>query len=53
MSIVVSDEFADKTIKAIMDAAYTGRVGDGKVFVSEIKETYRIRTGETGALSLK
>ena len=53
LSIVVSDEFADKTVKAIMDAAYTGRVGDGKVFVSEIKETYRIRTGETGALSLK
>ena len=53
LSIVVSDEFADKTIKAIMDSAYTGKVGDGKIFVSDIEETYRIRTGETGSESLE
>ncbi len=53
LSIVVSDEFSDKTIKAIMDAAYTGKVGDGKVFVSDVQETYRIRTSETGYSALK
>ncbi len=53
LSIVVSDEFSDKTVKAIMDAAYTGKVGDGKVFVSDVQETYRIRTSETGYSALK
>ena len=48
LSIVVSDEFEQKTVDAIMKAARTGKVGDGKIFVSEIKEAYRIRTGESG-----
>lgn len=46
LSIVVPDEIAEKTIEAIMDAAQTGEIGDGKVFVSEIQEAYRIRTRE-------
>ncbi|TPN84666.1 P-II family nitrogen regulator [Aquimarina algicola] len=49
LSIVVSDEFEERTIQAIIDAAKTGDVGDGKIFVSNIEETYRIRTEETGS----
>lgn len=48
LSIVVSDNFLDKTVQAVMKAAQTGNVGDGKIFVSEINEAYRIRTGEEG-----
>ncbi|GAA4271019.1 P-II family nitrogen regulator [Aquimarina gracilis] len=46
LSIVVSDEFEEKTIQTIIEAAKTGEVGDGKVFVSDIQNTFRIRTGE-------
>ncbi|KPM49315.1 P-II family nitrogen regulator [Jiulongibacter sediminis] len=49
VSIVVSDEFEERTIEAILKAAYTGNVGDGKIFVSDINETYRIRTSEKGS----
>jgi nitrogen regulatory protein P-II 1 len=48
LSIVVSDEFLERTVNTILESAYTGNVGDGKVFVSEIKEAYRIRTKESG-----
>lgn len=48
ISIVVSDSFLEKTVDAIIGAAETGMVGDGKIFVSEIIETYRIRTKEKG-----
>lgn len=48
LSIVVSDEFLQKTVDTILESAYTGNVGDGKVFVSEIIEAYRIRTKENG-----
>lgn len=53
LSIVVNDDFADATIKAILSSAGTGEVGDGKIFVSEIQESYRIRTGEKGGNTLK
>lgn len=53
LSIVVSDEFEEATIKAILEAAVTGEVGDGKIFVSQIEEVYRIRTGEKGGQTLK
>ena len=53
LSIVVNDDFADITVKTILDAASTGDVGDGKIFVSDIKECYRIRTGEKGGETLK
>jgi len=53
LSIVVSDPFVEKTIEAILKTAYTGIVGDGKIFVSNIDETYRIRTKETGFDALK
>ena len=52
LSIVVNDSFADATIKAILSAASTGNVGDGKIFVSDIEECYRIRTGEKGGGTL-
>ena len=53
LSIVINDEFEAATIKAILDSAATGEVGDGKIFESDIKECYRIRTGEKGGNTLK
>lgn len=53
LSIVVTDSFVDRTIEALLKAAYTGKVGDGKIFVSPIDEAYRIRTKEKGSESLK
>jgi nitrogen regulatory protein P-II 1 len=52
LSIVVNDDFEEITIKTILEAASTGEVGDGKIFVSDIKEAYRIRTGEKGGATL-
>ncbi|MCT0201705.1 nitrogen regulatory protein P-II family [Hoeflea marina] len=48
VEIVLSDETADAAIEAIRNAAMTGRIGDGKIFVSNVEEVIRIRTGETG-----
>ncbi len=48
LSIVVSDEFAQKTVETILNTAYSGNVGDGKIFVSDVIEAYRIRTKESG-----
>jgi len=52
LSIVVNDDFEDITIKAILESASTGDVGDGKIFVSDINEAYRIRTGDKGGQTL-
>ena len=52
ISVVVSDQFLEKTIDAILEAASSGMVGDGKIFVSDIQETYRIRTKEKGSDAL-
>jgi nitrogen regulatory protein P-II 1 len=52
LDIVVNDDFEEITVKTILAAAGTGEVGDGKIFVSEIKEAYRIRTGEKGGETL-
>ncbi|MCP9198374.1 P-II family nitrogen regulator [Gramella sp. GC03-9] len=52
LSIVVNDDFAEKTIQTLLRAAHTGKVGDGKIFVSTIDEAYRIRTRERGSDSL-
>jgi len=52
LSIVINDDFEEQTIQAILNAAATGEVGDGKIFVSEIIECYRIRTGEKGGSTL-
>ena len=53
LSIVVNDDFEEVTVKAILEAASTGEVGDGKIFVSQVDEVYRIRTGEKGGNTLK
>ena len=53
LSIVVNDDFEEATVKAILNSAGTGDVGDGKIFVSDIQECYRIRTGEKGGDTLK
>jgi nitrogen regulatory protein P-II 1 len=48
VEIVVSDDLAERAVEAIRKAAQTGRIGDGKIFISTIDEVIRIRTGETG-----
>ena len=52
LSIVVNDEFEKVAIDIILDAAKTGEVGDGKIFVSDVSEAYRIRTAEKGSETL-
>ena len=53
LSIIVSDHFVEKTVKVLLETAYTGEVGDGKVFVIPVEEAYRIRTNEKGTDSLQ
>ena len=48
IEVTVSDEMADKTVQAVVEAASTGRIGDGKIFVHDLAEVVRIRTGERG-----
>ena len=48
IEVAVGDDVVDQTIEAITKAANTGKIGDGKVFVSELEQVIRIRTGETG-----
>ena len=50
--VVSTDEYADAAINAITEAAKTGKIGDGKIFVSDISKTIRIRTGETDSDAL-
>jgi nitrogen regulatory protein P-II 1 len=52
LTIVVRDKNLEKTINCIMKVAKTGEVGDGKIFVSDLLNSYRIRTGEQGDASL-
>jgi nitrogen regulatory protein PII len=47
MEIVVADEQSGKAVEAIQRSANTGKIGDGKIFVSTVEQTIRIRTGET------
>ncbi|MEH6632162.1 MAG: P-II family nitrogen regulator [Halopseudomonas aestusnigri] len=49
VEIVLEDELAERAAEAIQQAAQTGRIGDGKIFVSHIEEVIRIRTGERGS----
>ncbi len=52
IEVVVGDELAEKTIAAIVGAARTGKIGDGKIFVSRIDEAIRIRNDERGPTAL-
>ena len=49
IEIVVNDEFVDKAVEAIIKGAKTGKIGDGKIFVSPVEDVIRIRTGERGS----
>lgn len=46
VAVVVEDALVDRLVAKLMDAAYTGEVGDGKIFISPVEEVIRIRTGE-------
>src|SRR5579859_7520275 len=52
IEVVVADDQLSRAVDAIQSAARTGRIGDGKIFVSEVIEVVRIRTGETGASAI-
>ena len=49
VEVAVPTETADRAVEAIMTAARTGQIGDGKIFVFDVEQVIRIRTGETGA----
>jgi nitrogen regulatory protein P-II 2 len=50
--IAVNDDFVEPTVHAIMKAAHSGNIGDGKIFVLPLDECYRIRTGEEGGVAI-
>jgi nitrogen regulatory protein P-II 1 len=52
IEIVLDDKLVDQAVEAIQNAARTGRIGDGKIFISTIDEAIRIRTGESGVDAL-
>ena len=52
LTVVVSDDIVQKVIDAIISVSRTGRIGDGKIFVSSVEQVIRIRTGETGEEAL-
>jgi len=49
LELAVADDIAEQVIEAISDTARTGKIGDGKIFVTELTQAIRIRTGETGS----
>ena len=52
LEIAVSEEIVENAVEAIVEAAKTGKIGDGKIFVTSIEQTVRIRTGESGVEAL-
>ncbi|WP_334108243.1 P-II family nitrogen regulator [Methylobacillus sp.] len=52
LEIAIADDLLDQVIEAIEKSATTGKIGDGKIFVFDLEQVYRIRTGETGADAL-
>ena len=52
LEAAVEDDIADRVCEAIRKAANTGKIGDGKVFVLDLEQVMRIRTGETGAAAI-
>lgn len=49
VEVVVDDNICDQVVEAIIKAAHTGKIGDGKIFVVNVEQVIRIRTGETGS----
>ena len=49
IEVVLEDHLVERAVEAIQQAAHTGRIGDGKIFVSSVEEAIRIRTGERGS----
>ena len=49
LELALEDDMVDGAIEAITSSAHTGKIGDGKIFISDLQEVIRIRTGETGA----
>jgi nitrogen regulatory protein P-II 2 len=52
IEVAVADDMVDRIVEAIINSARTGKVGDGKIFVTELQQVWRIRTGETGESAL-
>ena len=52
LEMVVGDDLAERVVETLVAAARTGRIGDGKIFVSDVAEVIRIRTGETGQAAI-
>ena len=52
IDVVIPDSLADRVLEAITRAAHTGRIGDGKIFVFDVEQVVRIRTGETGEAAI-
>lgn len=52
LEIAVNEDFVQPTVDAIIKGARTGKIGDGKIFIIDIKEVVRIRTGETGKVAI-
>ncbi len=52
IEVVISDDILDEVVNAIVDAAKTGKIGDGKIFVSDVQQAIRIRTSEDGVDAL-
>lgn len=52
IEVVVADELTDRAVEVIKSAAMTGKIGDGKIFVLDVEQAVRIRTGDVGAAAL-
>lgn len=52
LEVVVQDEMLDQAVEAVVEAAKTGEIGDGKIFIFQVEEVVRIRTGERGPAAL-
>ena len=52
IEVVLGDDLVEKAVEAIQNSAKTGRIGDGKIFITSVEDAIRIRTGETGGAAL-
>ncbi|MGB5332958.1 MAG: P-II family nitrogen regulator [Woeseiaceae bacterium] len=52
IEVAVSDDMVERVVETVIEAAKTGKVGDGKIFVTNLEQVWRIRTGETGDSAL-